>query len=86
MRNTLRLLLLNDPPVSGGLTVPLSIIIAVVSALAGALTFFFGLYRKSQADLIIEKDKRHQDALEYERTLSALKERLASRRDGHANS
>jgi hypothetical protein len=70
-------------PDGNGLIVPLGIIASIVSALAGAIAFVFMLYRKANSDLISEKEKRHEDALEYERTLSALKERLASRRNGH---
>lgn len=66
-----------------GLLVPLGIIISVVTTLAGAIVALFLLYRKTNADFIAEKERRHADALEYERTLSGFREKLASRKDGH---
>lgn len=74
----------SPPNEVGGLIVPLSIIVSVVTALAGSLAFLFKLYRRSNTDLIAEKEKRHEDALEYERTLGALREKLARRKEnGH---
>lgn len=73
-------------PEGSGLIVPLSIIVSVVVALAGALAFVFKLYRKTNIDLIEEKEKRLRDALEYERTLGALREKLARRKGGEHGS
>lgn len=76
-----------------GVQVPLGYVAAVVGALVTAVVVLFGMlikaYDKNRRDaqefnkaLMDEKQKRLEDAIEYERSIGTLKDRLSSRRGG----